>query len=110
MPGQVAREEALHLELKPPLEQAERQFKEGRDDLFRTLLGIEFGLSDIRLGEDSGLGGLSSMPGVKTERWQPEVMETDSLIGVLLHVTTEKTQTKLVQAHTKQGRRRAWNA
>lgn len=66
-PEQIAEEEALYLELKR-LEQTERQFKKDRDDLLRTLLGIESGLSDIQLGDDSTLHGLSSMPEIKKSK------------------------------------------
>jgi hypothetical protein len=66
-PEQIAEEEALYLELKR-LEQTERQFKKDRDDLLRTLLGIESGLSDIQLGDDSSLHGLSSMPEIKKSK------------------------------------------
>lgn len=77
-PEQVAEEEALYLELKR-LEQTERQFKKDRDDLLRTLLGIESGLSDIQLGDDSSLHGLSSMPEIKKSRKRlGSTMEIDS--------------------------------
>ena len=66
-PEQIAEEEALYLELKR-LEQTERQFKKDREDLLRTLLGIESGLSDIQLGDDSSLHGLSSMPEIKKSK------------------------------------------
>jgi DNA methyltransferase 1-associated protein 1 len=66
-PEQIAEEEALYLELKR-LEQTERQFKKDRDDLLRTLLGVESGLSDIQLGDDSSLHGLSSMPEIKKSK------------------------------------------
>ena len=77
-PEQIAEEEALYLELKR-LEQTERQFKKDRDDLLRTLLGIESGLSDIQLGDDSSLHGLSSMPEIKKSKKRTgSAMETDS--------------------------------
>jgi len=66
-PEQIAEEEALYLELKR-LEQTERQFKKDREDLLMTLLGIESGLSDIQLGDDSSLHGLSSMPEIKKSK------------------------------------------
>jgi len=75
---QIAEEEALYLELKR-LEQTERQFKKDRDDLLRTLLGVESGLSDIQLGDDSSLHGLSSMPELKkSKRRTGSAMEIDS--------------------------------
>lgn len=77
-PEQIAEEEALYLELKR-LEQTERQFKKDRDDLLRTLLGIESGLSDIQLGDDSSLQGLSSMPEIKKSKKRTgSAMEFDS--------------------------------
>jgi hypothetical protein len=77
-PEQIAEEEALYLELKR-LEQTERQFKKDRDDLLRTLLGIESGLSDIQLGDDSTLHGLSSMPELKKSKKRVgSVMDLDS--------------------------------
>ncbi|KAF9644509.1 hypothetical protein BDM02DRAFT_938105 [Thelephora ganbajun] len=77
-PEQIAEEEALYLELKR-LEQTERQFKKDRDDLLRTLLGVESGLSDIQLGDDSSLHGLSSMPEIKKSKKKTgSTMEIDS--------------------------------
>ena len=77
-PEQIAEEEALYLELKR-LEQTERQFKKDRDDLLRTLLGVESGLSDIQLGDDSSLHGLSSMPEIKkSKRRTGGAMDIDS--------------------------------
>jgi len=77
-PEQIAEEEALYLELKR-LEQTERQFKKDRDDLLRTLLGVESGLSDIQLGDDSSLHGLSSMPELKkSKRKTGNAMDIDS--------------------------------
>ncbi|KAJ7765063.1 hypothetical protein DFH07DRAFT_867200 [Mycena maculata] len=45
-PEQIAEEEALYMEIKR-LEQNERRFKRERDDLLRTLAGIESGLPDV---------------------------------------------------------------
>ncbi|KZT66038.1 hypothetical protein DAEQUDRAFT_813884 [Daedalea quercina L-15889] len=56
-PRQKAEEDALYIELKR-LEQNERQFKRDRDELLRTLLGIESGLPDLPVEED----GLISAP------------------------------------------------
>ncbi|KAI0938219.1 hypothetical protein AcV7_003466 [Taiwanofungus camphoratus] len=53
---QKAEEDALYIELKR-LEQNERRFRKDRDELLRTLLGIESGLSDIQVDEDSLIGG-----------------------------------------------------
>ncbi|EPS98724.1 hypothetical protein FOMPIDRAFT_1164806 [Fomitopsis schrenkii] len=56
-PQQKAEEDALYIELKR-LEQNERQFKRERDELLRTMLGIESGLPDLPVEED----GLNSAP------------------------------------------------
>ena len=50
-----------------------------RDDLLRTLVGIESGLSGVRLGDDSSLHGLSSMPEIKKSMKRAgSAMEADS--------------------------------
>ncbi|KAI6034427.1 hypothetical protein BKA83DRAFT_4189789 [Pisolithus microcarpus] len=55
---EVAEEEALFIELKR-LEQNERRFRKERDELLRTLLGIESGLPDI-VAEEEGPVPLSA--------------------------------------------------
>ncbi|KAG6911253.1 hypothetical protein DXG01_003120 [Tephrocybe rancida] len=55
-PEQIAEEEALFVEVKR-LEQNERKFKKERDELLRTLAGIDSGLPDIV--EDEGLSNLT---------------------------------------------------
>ncbi|KAG6869337.1 hypothetical protein C0993_000090 [Termitomyces sp. T159_Od127] len=55
-PEQIAEEEALFIEVKR-LEQNERRFKKDRDELLRTLAGIDSGLPDIV--EDEGLSNLT---------------------------------------------------
>ncbi|KAJ7240312.1 hypothetical protein B0H12DRAFT_1024723 [Mycena haematopus] len=59
-PEQIAEEEALYLEIKR-LEQNERRFKRERDDLLRTIAGIESGLPDI-VEDEMPLTGVSSDP------------------------------------------------
>ncbi|KAI0751099.1 hypothetical protein C8Q80DRAFT_1217958 [Daedaleopsis nitida] len=54
-PEQVAEEDALYLELEK-LKENERRFKRDRDELLRTLCGIESGLPDIHVDDDSLLG------------------------------------------------------
>ena len=50
-----------------------------RDGLLRTLLGIESGLSDIQLGDNSSLHGLSSIPEIKKSKKRAgSRMELDS--------------------------------
>lgn len=55
-PEQRVEEEALFIEIKR-LEQNERRFKRERDELLRTLAGIDCGLPDVV--EDEGLLNLS---------------------------------------------------
>ncbi|KAJ7094600.1 hypothetical protein B0H15DRAFT_129797 [Mycena belliarum] len=55
-PEQIAEEEALYIEIKR-LEQNERRFKRERDDLLRTVAGIESGLPDI-VEDEQQLNGL----------------------------------------------------
>ena len=76
-PEQIAEDEVLYLELKR-LEQTKRQFKKDRDDLLRSLLSIESGLSDIQLGNDSSLHDLSSMPEIKSMKRTESAIEADS--------------------------------
>ena len=56
-PEQIAEEDALYLELER-LKENERRFKKDRDELLRTLCGIESGLPDIDV-DDDGLAGAS---------------------------------------------------
>ncbi|KAI0329529.1 hypothetical protein GY45DRAFT_1279515 [Cubamyces sp. BRFM 1775] len=57
-PEQIAEEDALYLELEK-LKENERRFKKDRDELLRTLLGIDSGLPDIPVDEE-GLQGTST--------------------------------------------------
>ncbi|KAI0638499.1 hypothetical protein C8Q77DRAFT_1091472 [Trametes polyzona] len=59
-PEQIAEEDALYLELEK-LKENERRFKKDRDELLRTLLGIESGLPDVQVDED-GLQGTITEP------------------------------------------------
>ena len=54
-PEQIAEEDALYLELEK-LKENERRFKKDRDELLRTLCGIDSGLPDIQVDEE-GLAG-----------------------------------------------------
>lgn len=54
-PKELAEEEALYIELKR-IEQNEKRFKQDRDRLLRTLLGVESGLPDLPFDEDGPLG------------------------------------------------------
>jgi DNA methyltransferase 1-associated protein 1 len=51
-PEQIAEEEALYIEVKR-LEQTERRFVKERDDLLRTLAGIDSGLAGLRVDPDA---------------------------------------------------------
>ncbi|KAJ7068454.1 hypothetical protein C8F01DRAFT_1118240 [Mycena amicta] len=55
-PEQIAEEEALYMEIKR-LEQSERRFKRERDELLRTIAGIESGLPDV-VEDDAQLAGI----------------------------------------------------
>ena len=57
-PDQIAEEEALYVEVKR-LEHTERKFKKDRENLLRTLAGIDSGLPDI-VEDDGSVLGLSS--------------------------------------------------
>ncbi|KAI0068621.1 hypothetical protein BV25DRAFT_1866596 [Artomyces pyxidatus] len=54
-PDQIAEEEALYIELKR-LEQTERRFKKERDDLLRTLMGVDSGLADLAIDDEGPFG------------------------------------------------------
>lgn len=62
---EIAEEEALFIELKR-LEQNERKFRKERDDLLRTLLGVDSGLPGIVVEED-GPSALS-IEGIKKKK------------------------------------------
>jgi len=64
-PEEIAEEEALFVELKR-LEQNERKFRKDRDDLLRTLLGVDSGLPDIAVEEDGP--SLLSIEGIKKKK------------------------------------------
>ncbi|OJT07101.1 SWR1-complex protein 4 [Trametes pubescens] len=59
-PEQIIEEDALYLELEK-LKENERRFRKDRDELLRTLLGIESGLPDLPI-DDEGLQGPSVEP------------------------------------------------
>lgn len=54
-PAQIAEEEALFIEIKR-LEQTERRFKRDRDELLRTLAGIESGLDGLPVDDEGPMG------------------------------------------------------
>ena len=57
-PDQIAEEDALYVELEK-LKENERRFKKDRDELLRTLCGIESGLPDVRDDDDTLLGPIA---------------------------------------------------
>lgn len=59
-PEQILEEEALYVEVKR-LEQNERKFKKDRDDLLRTLAGIDSGLPEIVEDDGGPLGVTTDM-------------------------------------------------
>lgn len=63
---QITEEEALYIEVKR-FEQNERRFKKERDDLLRSLLGVESGLPDIPVDEE-GPAHLSDSRSKKNRR------------------------------------------
>ncbi|KAI0036777.1 hypothetical protein K488DRAFT_40369 [Vararia minispora EC-137] len=67
-PEETAEEEALYIELKR-LEQTERRFKLEREELLRTLLGVESGLPGLPFEEEGPLGD---------PRKRKRIMEHDS--------------------------------
>ncbi|TFK55422.1 hypothetical protein OE88DRAFT_1651733 [Heliocybe sulcata] len=54
-PAQIAEEEALFIEIKR-LEQTERRFKKDREELLRTLAGVESGLEGVFVDDDGPMG------------------------------------------------------
>jgi len=54
-PAQIAEEEALFIEVKR-LEQTERRFKKDREELLRTLAGVESGLEGLAVDDDGPMG------------------------------------------------------
>jgi DNA methyltransferase 1-associated protein 1 len=76
-PEQLAEEEALYIEIKR-LEQSERQFRKERDNLLRTLAGIESGLPDV-VDDDSPFGG-APVPAIEPKKKKKGNMEIESPI------------------------------
>ncbi|GJE84587.1 SWR1-complex protein [Phanerochaete sordida] len=77
---EIAEEEALFTELKR-LEQNERRFKKERDELLRTVLGIESGLPDVQADEEvvSGAPQLESISTTTTKKTKKKgVTEPDT--------------------------------
>jgi DNA methyltransferase 1-associated protein 1 len=73
-PKQIAEEEALYIEIKH-LEQNERKFKKDREDLLRTLVGIESGLPDIPADEE---GQVTLINDTKRKKRMGSSMELES--------------------------------
>jgi DNA methyltransferase 1-associated protein 1 len=68
-PEQISEEEALYVEIKR-LEQNERRFKRERDELLKTLVGIESGLPEIvgMVDDDGPMGGSVEIGGKRRRR------------------------------------------
>lgn len=91
-PEEIAEEEALFTELKR-LEQNERRFKKERDELLRTLLGIESGLPDVQPEEESGTGAtptesISAVTTKKTKKKGAVEPDTPTSAGATAHNAT----------------------
>ncbi|EIN10484.1 SWR1-complex protein 4 [Punctularia strigosozonata HHB-11173 SS5] len=67
-PEQIAEEEALFVEIKR-LEQTERRFKKDRDELLRTLLGIDSGLPDLPVDDENPVGAVSDSKNKKKKNY-----------------------------------------
>jgi len=70
---QIAEEEALYIEIKR-LEQNERRFKRERDELLRTLLGVDSGLPEIigMVDDEGPMGGSTENGGKRRRRFADE--------------------------------------
>jgi hypothetical protein len=94
------------MELKR-LEQNERQFKKDRDNLLRTLLGIESGLADIHVDDEAGLSSLPSgepkkkrKSGLYSEIDSP-MTATPSAMGFGQQIPQKRVQSAKSIAHGK---------
>ncbi|KAF8195705.1 hypothetical protein K438DRAFT_1906372 [Mycena galopus ATCC 62051] len=74
-PEQIAEEEALYMEIKR-LEQNERRFKLERDDLLRTIAGIDSGLPDVV--EDEMITVSSSDPKRNSKNKRGDLLDSPS--------------------------------
>ena len=81
---QIAEEEALYIEIKR-LEQNERRFKRDRDELLRTLLGVDSGLPEvINMVDDEGpMGGISENGNKRKRRGTLDTPMTPSSVIAL---------------------------
>lgn len=71
-PAQIAEEEALYIELKK-IEQNERVFRRERDELLRNLLGVDSGLADLPIEDESGPAAASA---IDNKSGAPEISST----------------------------------
>ena len=73
---QVAEEEALYIEIKR-LEQNERKFIKEREDLLRTLAGVDSGLTNLGLDDDMGSVGVSASSSLDPKKKKKQTLTTD---------------------------------
>jgi DNA methyltransferase 1-associated protein 1 len=78
-PEEIAEEEALYLEIKR-LEQTERRFRRERDDLLRTLLGVDSGLPELAQEDDGAGASASNANGPPDGKKRKRATEVDSPI------------------------------
>lgn len=103
-PEQVAEEDALYLELEK-LKENERRFKRDREELLRTLCGIESGLPDIQVDEDGMVLGANVEAKQKKKKGvagsvEPQTPVTPSSATVIaLPQPPKKTSTKSSAAY-----------
>lgn len=77
-PENIAEEEALFIEIKR-LEQQERRFRRDRDELLRTLLGVEAGLPDLPFEDENPFTSTPSLS-IDTKN-KKRRMEVDSPVS-----------------------------
>ncbi|KZT36690.1 hypothetical protein SISSUDRAFT_1120791 [Sistotremastrum suecicum HHB10207 ss-3] len=79
-PEQIAEEEALYIELKR-LEQTERRFAKEREELLKTLAGIDSGLATISIEDDAANTFFGGLDKIKRSKKRGDTMEIDSPIS-----------------------------
>ncbi|KAG8846154.1 swr complex subunit [Tulasnella sp. 330] len=79
-PAQIAQEEALYIELKR-IEQNERRFQRERDDLLRTLTGVESGMSSLAIRINDPSSALPPQSASVRRQKRGEAMEVESPVA-----------------------------
>ncbi|GJJ07086.1 hypothetical protein Clacol_001285 [Clathrus columnatus] len=92
-PEQIAEEEALYVEIKR-LEQRERRFAKDREELMKTVAGIESGLN-VHQPDEEAFSGLFIDP--KRKKKGPGGTDTDSTAGTSTGPAKKSTSTKQAQ-------------